>query len=120
MKGWQRNALWQVDMGRCYHRDRLYSGGPSLVNRYSEGVLVMYTELKRASVEFAEEKNAELVAQGWQYERVSILAEDDEAYYYAMQIIDKVCKKHPEIRTVLDMIENDLAWKEHNDRKSAA
>lgn len=43
--GVQRNALWQVDMGRCYHRDRLCSGGPSLDNRYSEGVLVMFVEL---------------------------------------------------------------------------
>ena len=78
----------------------------------------MYTELKRASVEFAKEENAELEAKGWQYERVPILLDDDEAYHFAIKIIDKVCKKHPEIRTVLDMIENDLAWKEHNDRQS--
>ena len=41
LHGGRTNALWQVDMGRCYHRDRLCSGGPSLDNRDSEGILVM-------------------------------------------------------------------------------
>lgn len=114
------DELWQVDLGRCSYWDRLYGGGLSLVNRYSEGVLVMYTELKRASYEYAKEVNDELIEKDWQYERVSIMMDEDEAYYHAMKIIDKVCAKHPEVRTVLDMIENDLAWKEHDDRQSAA
>lgn len=74
----------------------------------------MYTELKRASEEYAKEVNDELIAKDWHYERVSIMMDEDEAYYHAMKIIDKVCTRHPEVRTVLDIIENDLAWKEHH------
>ena len=39
--GVQRNALWQVDMGRCYHRDHRYGDGSSLGSRYNKRVVVM-------------------------------------------------------------------------------
>ena len=39
--GVQRNALWQVDMGRCSYRDRLCGGGPSLDNGQYKRMVVM-------------------------------------------------------------------------------
>lgn len=39
--GVQRNALWQVGMGRCYHRDHRYGDGSSLGSRYNKRVVVM-------------------------------------------------------------------------------
>jgi len=40
-RGGLTNALWQMDMGRCYHRDHRYGDGSSLGSRYNKRMVVM-------------------------------------------------------------------------------
>lgn len=39
--GDQRNALWQMDLGRYSNRDHRCGGGSNLGSRYNKGVVVM-------------------------------------------------------------------------------
>ena len=77
----------------------------------------MYTELIRASIEYAKEVNDRLEEEGIIWERVPIWMTEDEAFHTAKALIDSIGKKHPEVLLVLDKIERDLAWKEYNDGK---
>ena len=41
LHGGRANALWQVDMGRCYYRDHRYGDGSFLGSRNNKRVVVM-------------------------------------------------------------------------------
>ena len=76
----------------------------------------MYTAIKQAAKEYVDHEYETVIDPqklDWEHERMHEYALSG-AESVTLEIIGLVLKKHPHLRKVLNDIEKDLAWREHN------